>query len=169
MVGNASLTYVDFDGQKGVFAFNTAPVTAGNFAALNTSIDALKVATDAITDGLGLQKIVSQTTLLASLLAKSAVTDSQRGNKWLVQYVDTTEELGAGVPNPYYRKPFSVEIPTADFDLRLANSGRVYVNGDPANPQVWLDWVNAFEAVAKSPVGGSPNVQEISDVTRTGG
>lgn len=168
-VGNASLTYVDFDGQKGIFAFNTAVVTAANFAAISTAIDALKTATDEITDGLGLQKIMSQTTLLASSLSKSANSDSQRGNKWLVLYVDTTEEFSAGVPNPYYRKPFSVEVPTADFDLRLANNNRVFVNGDPANPTEWLTWVSAFEAVAKSPVGGAPNVQEIFAVTRTGG
>jgi hypothetical protein len=168
-LGSASLTYVDYDGQKGQMNINIPTVTAANFAALNTNLDALKTATDAVTDGLCLASHITQPTLYAGQTATSSNPDSQRGNKWAVSYIDASAELAAGVPNPYYRKPFTVEIPTADFDLRYGGQNVVYNFGSATNPQEWLDWVNAFELVAKSPVGGNVNVELVEAVTISGG
>lgn len=169
-VGTASLTYVDYDGQKGQMSINTAPITAANIAAISTAMDTLKTETDVIVDGLGLAKHLTQVTYYAGQSANSPNDLAQRGNKWLVSYTDNTPELAVGVPNPYYRKPFQFEIPTAKISLRFGGQNIVFNRGSSAsNPQEFVDWVAAAEAVAKSPVGGDAQIELIEAVTTSGG
>ena len=170
-VGNASITLADFDGQKGIMAINTATITAANYETVRAAVENLKDASLPITDGQPIQYSIGQSYLLSGSSVKSNVQDSQRGNKWDIQCYDITQDLAAGVPNPYFRKPFNYLLPTADFDLRgtYGNSDVVWQNLGDNNTEVFDDFVAAFEAVAKSPVGGSLNVQVISAVTVSGG
>lgn len=92
----------------------------------------------------------------------------QRENKWLVTYEDITEFLDAGntIPNPGYRKLFSLEVPCADLSIREDNSEVIYteagggVNADVAN------FVTSLEAAARSPYTGAINVLQIHSVGR---
>lgn len=169
MPDQSSVTINDYDGQSGVFAMNSAILTAANFDAQMTALEAVVDSLDAITDGVNVSYGTSHRVQVASSTAKAGDPNAQRGNKWQVHAYDNTANLGAGVPNPYFQKPFSYEIPTARLDLRVDNNNTVWVSGGSTNVAAFDPFVTAFEAYAKSPVGGALQVSFIDTVTVSGG
>lgn len=165
----ASYIINDYDGQSGSFAINVAILTAANFAAQDTLQETLYSSLDAIIDGIGVSYGTSHRTQVASSQAKAGDPEAQRGNKWQVHCHDGTALLGAGVDNPYFNRPFTYEIPTANLELRQDNNNVVWTNGGANNVEEFDDFVAAFEAYAKSPVGGVLVVDYIEAVTASGG
>lgn len=169
MPDQASITIVDYDGQDGIVGLNCQVLTAANFDAQNTALVDLRTAIGDIIDGLVASSRITHLQTLLSSAARATDPNAQRGNKWMVHAHDATLNLGAGVPNPYYLKPFHYEIPTADLELRVDNKNEVWVEGGANNVADFDDFVTAFEAFAKSPVGGSLQIDSIEAVTSSGG
>lgn len=169
MPDQSSMSYNDFDGQTGIFGVNSAILTAANFAAQMAALTALFDAVAGVVNGVGISYGVSHRVNVASSTSRSGDGDSQRGNKWQIHAYDNTVNLAAGVPNPYYQKPFTYEIPTADLNMRINNSNVIWTVGGADNPAQFDDLVAAFEAFALSPVGGALQVSFIESVTVSGG
>jgi hypothetical protein len=168
-VSSYSVTIVDFDGQKGIFAINTVPLTSANFAAQKALLDALRAEISPLIDGDIQAEHINIPTLFLPSNAKSADPEAQRGNKWRIDTYDNTAELAAGVPNPSYFKPFQYELPTANLELRVNSSNVIWTVGGTANDADADEFVADFEAVAKSPNGGALQVTQIVAVTRAVG
>lgn len=169
MPDQSSVTINDYDGQSGTFGMNSAILTAANFDAQMTALETVVNSLGAILDGVNVSYGVSHRVQLASSTVRSGDPNAQRGNKWQVHAYDNTANLAAGVPNPYFQKPFTYEIPTARLDLRVSNSNTVWTSGGTANVADFDPFVTAFEAFAKSPVGGALQVSFIDTITASGG
>lgn len=164
-----SIMINDFDGQQGIFTGNCETLTAANFTAQMTEQDALN---DTLPDII-LGTVIANSTNHRIQKNPSGSTPAdpfaQRGNKWHIFAVDITDELFTGFPNPYYWKPFDYELPTADLSLRVNDSNLVWVQGGANNVADFDPFVAAFNAYAKSPVGGVLTVQRIEAMTTAGG
>lgn len=169
MPDQSSITIADFDGQLGIFGMNCDVLTAANFATQMGLLTDVRTSLAAIIDGVAISEGVSHRTLLQASGYKASDENAQRGNKWLVHANDTTNELAVGVPNPYHLKPFTYEIPTADLDLRVDHKNEVWVLGGANNVAAFDNFIDAFEAFAKSPVGGDLEVHLIEAITASGG
>lgn|SRR5262245_23192188 len=138
-LSSAGETYRDFGtpGEKSSFEITIVDLTAGNVAAQMTLLATLWGAIDALLLGNIASRVV---TFARSAPDDSVVTtpNAQRENKWLVRYHDTSG------------RKFRVELPTANVSLLTGTS-------DFLTPDVTElgDFVNAFEAVAKSPTDQS--------------
>jgi hypothetical protein len=147
-----TLSLRDWEGSIGTMEVNTGLVTALTLPALLTQVGALRTATDALVRGVIANE--SQTvfnTILSQALPADA--DAQRGNKWLVSYHDNTQFFDApvnAIPNDAYLRKFRVMIPTADNSLLADNENDLDITAGAG-----LAFKTAFEAVAKSPAGGS--------------
>jgi len=147
-----SLSIRDWDKKIGVSQINTGLVTALTLPALLTQIGALRTAIDAIVIGVIAKE--SQTvfdTVLDDATPASAF--AQRGNKWLCIYHDNTQFFDPpvnAIPNDQYLTKYRVMIPTADNSLLAANNTFLDLTAGAG-----LAFKTAFEAVAKSPAGGS--------------
>lgn len=164
-----SIMINDFDRQQGIFTGNCETLTAANFAGQMTEQDALNDSLAAIILGTVIANSTSHRIAKNPANATPADANAQRGNKWHVFTVDITDELAAGVPNPYYWKPFDYEVPTADLSLRVNDSNVVWVQGGANNVADFDAFVTAFNAYAKSPVGGTLTVSRIEAMTTAGG
>lgn len=169
MPDQSSITIADFDGQTGSMTINSAIVTAANFTAQMAALVTLADTLPAIIDGIRVSYGFSHRIQLASPNAKASDPNAQRGNKWLVHAHDSTLNLGAGVPNPYYQRSFVYEIPTADLELRVDGINQVWVPDGANNVAAFTPFVEAFEPYALSPVGGALVVDLIEAVTSSGG
>lgn len=89
--------------------------------------------------------------------------NAHRELKWLIFYRDTSQYLDAGntVVNPYYNKIFKNELPTANGALLSAGSDTLDFSAGAVNT-----FVQAYEDVVRSPVGGTIQVVEIRLVGR---
>jgi hypothetical protein len=163
----AFITLRDYSNETATLTINTVPVTAANFAAQMTALGALETQVNAITDGAISRSGVTHT----ETLTRDIPTDprSQRELKWLVTYYDNTEWLDAPtntIINPSYQRAFNVEIPCAKLDIAdewlLPQSDRVDLAQDP-----WPAFLTAFEAFAKSPNGGTPQVIDVRLIGRS--
>lgn len=147
-----SLTLRDWEGSLGDVQINTGIVTALTLPGLLTQIGALRTAIEGLT--IGVPASENQTvfdTLLSQDLPASEY--AQRGNKWLVSYHDNTQFFDApvnAIPNESYLRKYRVMIPTADNSLLEDNEKRLDLTAGAG-----LAFVTAFEAMAKSPAGGS--------------
>jgi len=159
----------DFDGQQGIFTGNCETLTAANFTGQMTEQDALNDSLAAIVLGTVIANTTSHRIQKNPAGATPSDPFAQRGNKWHVFAVDITDELATDVPNPYYWRPFDYEIPTADLGLRVNDSNQVWVQGGANNVTEFDAFVTAFNAYAKSPVGGVLTVQKIEAMTTAGG
>lgn len=168
-VSTASMTINDYDGQAGIFGLNLIPLTAANYAAEEAKLAALYATLDNILEGIVVSRNTNIPTVYLPSNQKSDVETAQRGNKWIVSTYDSQALLAAGVPNPYYFKPFSVELPTAKLSLRTSHSNIVWVIDGAANDPDMDAFVTAYEDVAKSPVGGTLKVVQVEAVSRSGG
>lgn len=171
MASTGSITLKDYDGNTGVVGFHTAEITAANFAGMTSAIEDLEDAVEAVTTGLVIQNELSSIRRKANSKAKSGDATSQRGNKWLVTYMDNTAEIAVGTPNAGYLKIFDVEIPTADLSMRIDNENDVYDAGlDPESeiPE-FITLADELNSIMRSPYGGVALVLKIEAVTRSGG
>lgn len=149
-VGKSVFTLIDYDSEKTAVQIHHVALTAGNFAATETLLDALRDATAAITLGNMAHTRYGNEDLLS--VTPASDEQAQREAKWLVSYHDTTS-----------LKSYSVEIGTADFDQLDPNDRKHAHIGDAGLVDAF---VTAFEAVAKSPTGGAVVVDEITLVGR---
>lgn len=159
-----SISIQDYSREKSSMSVKVGVVTAGTLAGLLTQINAFRTATDAIVLG----EIQSDSlTAFRSFLSNVVPTDpnAQRERKWLVTYADNTQFFDAlqSIPNEGYGKKFQIEIPTANLTAAL-----LIDNTDEADRTntTWVTWIDAFEAMAKSPHGGDPLVLDIRAVGR---
>ena len=92
--------------------------------------------------------------------------NAQVERKWQINYVDSLPFFDApanAIPNEGFGKRFQVEIATADATLVLPNSEYMDLGaGTPGE-----DLVDAFEALARSPYGGTVSVTDVVLVGRT--
>lgn len=170
MPRNRSLTLVDYDGQASVMQLQMANVETPivELAAWVT----LKSQIDAVSLGLPVRESSQAFSLLASSAARPTDPESNRANKWLVTYEDTSQWLNPpdnDVPNPNFRKVFNFEIPMADTSMRVNNSDIVFTRAGigGANPVEFDNLVSTIETIVKSPSGGTIQVQQIRLETRS--
>jgi len=152
MPGKWMQTFADFGGEKSTLTVRIATQTAANIAATTALLATLATATDAITNGLVVkEQLIASSTGSGS--GKSTNEQAQREHKWLVTYQDSVSlEL------------FHLEVPTALLSVAtMANSVKDTVS---LGETVWSDWVDAFEAVARSKNGATVTVFEITYVGR---
>jgi len=148
--GKSVFTLIDYDGEKTAVQVHHVALTAGNFAATETLLDALRDAMAQITLGTMANTRYGNEDLLS--ITKASDQEAQREAKWLVSYHDTTSLLS-----------YSLEIGTADFDQLDPNDRK---HADIGDAGVVDGFVTAFEAVAKSPTGGAVVIDEITLVGR---
>jgi phospholipase/lecithinase/hemolysin len=164
MAGYGSFSFLDHNGERSNMQFYTGNVTAASLPGLLTQWGTLRSAIDGITLGTISQEELSVfRTKISNALPSDA--NAQRERKWLVVYEDTTEFFDApinAIPNEGYRKVFTFELPTA------ALVGNLQPNSDQADltTPAMSAFVNAFEAVARSPYGGAVNVLKLVAVGR---
>jgi hypothetical protein len=164
MAGFASFTLLDHNGERSTTSFYTGNITALSLPGTLTQFGALRTAVEGITLG-----TVAQETLKVfdTKLSNTRPSDqnAQRERKWLVVYEDVTpffDDPTNLIPNEGYRKVFTFEIATADIATRLQPNTD---EADLLNPQISA-FVTAFEAIARSPYGGTPNVMKLIAVGR---
>lgn len=152
------LTIRDWEGSLGTVEVNTGLVTALTLPALLTQIGAFRAAVDAVVIGVIADE--RQTVFNTILSQDFPVSEfAQRGNKWIIFYHDNTQFFDApinAIPNAGYLKPFHVMLPTADNSLLDANETVLDITAG-----VGLTLVTTFEAMAKSPYGGSVIVDSV--------
>lgn len=160
MPSQIALTYLDYSNEKGFVSLNIPLVSAANLAATTSAINALVAAADDIVGG----TLNKRTLTIPSAGSATLPSDeeAQREEKWLVGYTDTLANLAVGTTNPYFGKKFTVEIATAEL------TGHLQVNSDFADLAETdvAAFVTAFEAFARSPSGGTVNVNYIRYVGR---
>lgn len=148
----------DWDKKIGTVQVNTGLVTALTLPALLTQIGALRTAIDNISIGvIANEKQEVFDTILSDATPASAF--AQRGNKWLVIYHDDTQFFDPpvnAIPNDAYLVKYRVMIPCADNSLLAANNTFLDITAG-----VGLAFKTAFEAIAKSPAGGSVVVESV--------
>ena len=142
----------DWDLKIGNTAVNTGIVTALTLPGLLTLIGNYRDAVDDIIIGVVANE---QQTVFNTIHSQDAPTSefAQRGNKWLVSYHDNTPYFDPpinAIPNDAYLRKYNVMIPTADNSLLEDNETKLDLTTG-----VGLAFKNAFEALAKSPAGGS--------------
>jgi hypothetical protein len=164
MTSQGYLSFLDYDGERSAMSVITGDITAVSLPGFLTQWGALRTATADITIGTITEEAAYVfKTKLANV--KPTSENAQRERKWLVTYEDSQDFFDPGVeaiPNAGYRKVFNIEIPTAD------PVGRLKANTDQAdleNEDI-AAWITAFEAIARSPYGGTVNVLEITLVGR---
>lgn len=161
--GLYTITMLDYSKEKSTTQFNTGAVTAVSLPGLLTQIGTLRAAIEGITLG-----VVNRESLKVfdTPLANTPPSDknAQREDKWLISYEDTTEYFDApvnAIPNEGYRKVFSFEVATPDRDLVDGNTDFADISTG-----AMATFVTAFEAMCKSPYGGSVNVLSAKYVGR---
>ena len=147
-----SISLRDWDKKIGDVQVNTGLVTALTLPGLLTQIGALRTAIDNITIGVVANE---KQEVFNTILSQAIPSDpnAQRGNKWLVSYHDNTPFFDApvnAIPNDAYLRKFRVMIPTADNSLLADNDTLLDLTAGAG-----LAFKTAFEAIAKSPAGGS--------------
>jgi len=120
-------------------------ITAGNFAATATALATYYAATAAIVLG----EVAKTNSGNLEIISNAEASDpsAQRESKLLVYYWDVTTE-----------KRYTITIGTIDFSLLhfMPNAGdAVAFKTSDGAPSEIVDWVTAFEAVAKAPDTGN--------------
>jgi len=161
-----SLGFKDYSDEDASFTVHVGGVTAVSLPGLLSDISDFVAAVDAISIG-----SISYDSLRA-YLTRRVVTlptnpSAQRERLWRVHYVDNLpffDDPVNAIPNAGFGKPFWFDIPTADFALANVfplNSDEA----DLAQTQI-AAFVAAFEAMARSPYGGTVTVTNIFGVGR---
>lgn len=161
MPSQVSVTYLDHSRETANVQLQTTNITAANFADQATALNDLLTAAADICNGV-VNKRVTNIITPGSGAAPAAATAHREG-KWLIGYTDSTATLAAGVDNPLYGKNFTVTLPVA-----APTTDRLQSNSDMADlsDADMAAFVTAFEAFARSPSGGVPDVQYIKLVGR---
>jgi hypothetical protein len=139
ILGNFSVTYLDYSNEKSNFSIAGTEVTAGNIAAQITAQSNLKAAVDALSLGVPAKR---EYVMVREALSNTPPNDpdSQREYKWLVRFTDTVA-----------KKIGTVEIPCAR--RKQGGGASLLVPGsDMADltKTEWTDFKTAFEAYARS-------------------
>lgn len=163
MAGFGGFSILDYDGERSNTSFTTGNITAVSIAGTLTAFGTLRTALDAIILGtISTETLKVFETKLSNTLPASA--SAQHESKWLVVYEDNLpffDDPVNAIPNEGYRKVFTFEIPTADLTLLQTNSDKMIIASGAG-----ATFVTAFEALARSPYGGTVNVLEIRHVGR---
>ncbi len=163
MAGYGGFSFLDYDGERSNTSFYTGNITAVSLPGTLTQFGALRTAID----GIILGTIATETLkVFDTKLSNDLPTNqnAQRESKWLVVYEDNQPFFDPGVdsiPNEGFRKVFTFEIPTADLTLLIPNTDKMDISAGAG-----AAFVTAFEAIARSPYGGTTNVLEIRHVGR---
>ena len=139
-----SRTYTDYSNEKSTFS------TALDPAELQAAIDTLTAATDAMTGAVPAKLSVSEETRLSNQTPASQAV--HRENKLLIRYEDSVSF-----------KVYTLTIPAIDLSqvTLLPDSDMADIAQAPLST-----WIAAFEAVAFTPEGNSPNVLSAQYVGR---
>lgn len=164
--GQGGFTIVDFSRERSSFRFHTGAVTAVSLPGLLTQFGTLRTAIEGITLGVMNSERLQ---VFDTKLSNTPPTDpsAQVERKWLVTYEDNQPFFDPpvnAIPNEGFGKLFQMEIPTADIETAgflLPNSDQA----DLANVTI-AAFVTAFEAIGRSPYGGTVNVIQITAVGR---
>jgi len=151
--GELGFSLRDNNGDLSSLGIHTGAVTAVSLPGLLVEVGQLRTTIEALTLGVMADERLSVfNTKLSALRAASPV--AQVETKWVVGYHDDTAFFDApvnAIPNAGYQKPFTFEIPTADYSL--LDDGTEYLDIDTAlSPGNNFRLV--FEATARSPYGG---------------
>jgi hypothetical protein len=164
MAGYGNFTLLDHNGEKSTTSFYTGNVTAVSLPSLLNQFGTLRTALEGITLGTVAQEELK---VFSTKLSNTRPSDqnAQRERKWLIIYEDNLPFFDApinAIPNEGYRKTFTFEIATADI------AGRLNPNSDEADlSNAAIDaFVDAFEAIARSPYGGTVTVLKLVAVGR---
>lgn len=162
-----SISVKDYSKEISSSAIHIGGVTAVSLPGLLSDIDDYRSAVDAII--VGVIRSDSLTAFKTNLsTAIPASPQAQRERKFMVTYADDLpffDDPVNAIPNEGFGKVFNYEIPTADFSL----TGLFPTNTDEvdlAQTQI-AAFVTAFEAVARSPYGGTVEVLAITGVGRS--
>lgn len=158
--GGLTFGFLDYDRETGSTNIQTGAVTAVSLPGLLTQIGNLRTAIQNIVVGtIKSESLYAFRTTLSN--AAPADPQAQRERVWVVHYEDVTaffDDPVNSIPNEGFGKNFTVAIPTADF-----SGTHLQTNSEDANladPEISA-FVTAFEALARSPYGGSVNVTRI--------
>lgn len=164
MAGFGGFTLMDHNRELSNISFYTGNITAVSLPNTLTEFGALRTAIEGITLGVVVKESLK---VFDTKLANTPPSDenAQRERKWLVVYEDNLPYFDHpvnAIPNEGYRKTFTFEIPTAEL------VGRLLPNSDEADltDTGVAAFVTAFEAVARSPYGGTVNVLQMRAVGR---
>lgn len=164
MPARAGFSIADYNGEHGVFGFQTGPVTALTIQDVLTKFGEMRARIENITLGVVHKEWqYAWDTLLSNVLPGDV--NAQRERKWLGVYEDTTQflDLVNAIENPGYLKKFTFEIPTADFSGGRLLAGKD--EGNLANTDM-ANFVTTFQSFAKSPYGGVPRILSMTGVGR---
>jgi len=147
-----SFTYMDHTGEKSSMQFNFGAITVASLPGFLTQFGTLRDKTDALTLGtLVADQWVGDRTIYSNI--RPSDRNAQRERKFLVIYEDTST-----------RARYRIEIPTADYSLvEFAPQGDNIIIPDSGPLKEWID---AFEALAKSPEGNTVSVIAVKGVGR---
>lgn len=162
MPAQVTISILDASNEVGTFQVNTANITPGNLAAIQTGIANMMTALEPLVRGSEKQRSFPVVVRFAPPIP--ADVEAQREDKWDVTYIDVSEFLDVGetVPNPGFGKPYHVTIPTASRTDNM-QSGTDIVDITAGD---WPAWITTFQAIAKSPTGGNVDVQQVKFVGR---
>lgn len=163
MVGHGSITLIDYDAEVAASSFYTGDVTAVSLPGLLTQFGALRTAIEGITLGVTRQEALK---VFDTRLSNSKPSDkeAQRETKWLVVYEDNLpffDDPVNAIPNAGYLKIFTMEIGTADLSLLNTDSNTMNITSGAG-----ATFKTAFEAIARSPYGGTVTVRQVQHVGR---
>lgn len=157
--GLGGFTMLDHSKERSSFTFHTGAVTAVSLPGLLTQFGALRTAIEDITLGVMNSERLQ---VFSTKLSNTPPSDenAQIERKWLVTYEDNLpffDDPVNAIPNEGYGSLFQMEIPTAELVGRLLPFSD---EADLADGQI-AAFVTAFEAIARSPYGGTVNVIKI--------
>jgi len=151
--GELGFSMRDNNGDMSSFGIHTGAVTAVSLPGLLVLVGSMRGVVEGITLGVAAAERLSVfNTKLSALRAASPV--AQVETKWVVGYHDNTaffDDPINAIPNAGYQKPFTFEIPTADYSL-LADGSEELDIVTPATPGQLFKV--QFENLARSPYGG---------------
>lgn len=161
--GLYTLTVMDYDAEKSPMKIHTGEVTAVSLPGLLTQIGAFRTAVDGLSIGtLQKEQLTAFSTILSQALPASEF--AQRETKWVIKYHDAQQFFDPpvnAIPNEGYLKPFDFEIGAADLALLADNQDFL-----PLAQAQAAALVTAFEAMGRSPYGGTVEVDSIQQVGR---
>lgn len=163
MTSPVTISILDSSNEVGQWQLNLVNLTAANLTAQQTLVANLMTATLPLIRGNEQQRSFNIPVRFA--VTPPADVEAQREDKWLITYVDNTPFLDAptnAVPNPGYGKKFTSELPTANRTGNMQAGTDIVdlTDGD------WPAFITNFEATARSPYGGTPNIVQIKFVGR---
>ena len=161
---NWSYTLTDYNGETSTTTILVGAVTAVSLPGLLTDISDMVAAIDDLV--LGVRKsdqLRAFKTPGSNALASDPNAQVER--KWLVTYDDITAFFDApvnSIPNAGFGKIFQIEIGTANAALLEDNQEFLDLSAGEG-----LAFVTAFQAMGRTPYGGTPRVLSIELVGRT--